>query len=45
MASTNAAYIHPVSTGAFPHQQGNYPAPLACSKRFNMQLKVTFGTV
>ena len=45
MASINAAYILPVSTGAFPHQQGNYPAPLACSKRFHIQLKVAFGTV
>ena len=45
MASINAAYIPSVSTGAFPHQQGNYPAPLACSKRFSMQLKVAFGTV
>jgi hypothetical protein len=34
-----------MQTGAFPHQQGKYPAPLARSKRFNTQLKLTFGTI
>jgi hypothetical protein len=31
------------ATGTFPPRQGKYPAPLAFSKRFITQLKVTFG--
>jgi hypothetical protein len=45
ICSINAAHAPPMQTGAFPHQQGKYPATLAFSKRFNTQLKVTFGTI
>ena len=45
MGSINAAYNTPMQTEAPPHQQGKYPVPLAGSKRYNTQLKVTFGTV
>jgi hypothetical protein len=34
-----------MQTGAFPHQQGKYPAPLARPKRFNTQLEDIFGTI
>jgi hypothetical protein len=34
MGSINAAYSPPMQTGAFPHKQGNYQAPLASSRRF-----------
>ena len=45
MASINAVLIPPMPKWAFSYQQRKYPAPLACSKRFNAQLKLVVSTI